>query len=156
MSESRTQRSFHDDDAVRDDPHAVEYPHGVPTGTDHALHETSDVGIKVLGVAGAVVAGLVIVALIAVALLTNLFYRSPETQPQGGSPIEPAPTIPVAVEIRADPQAAWNAYYAATQERLTTYGWVDQPAGIAHIPITRAMSLSSEGVTPALEGGTGQ
>jgi hypothetical protein len=37
---------------------------------------------------------------------------------------------------------------AAQLERLSSYGWVDQSAGIAHLPITDAMSLVAHGVRP--------
>jgi hypothetical protein len=36
---------------------------------------------------------------------------------------------------------------------LQSYGWVDEGAGIAHIPIERAIDLTAErGATPALQG----
>lgn len=36
----------------------------------------------------------------------------------------------------------------AQLQRLSSYGWVDQPAGIAHLPIADAMSLVVKGVRP--------
>jgi hypothetical protein len=149
MSESQTERSFHDDDAVRDDTRVVEYPHGVASDTTAPLHEVKDAGIKVVGIAAAVVGGLVIVSLIAVALLTRLYYQSPDTQPQGGSAVEPA-TPPAAVEMRVNPLAAWQRYKAESDAELNGYDWVDQNAGVARIPITRAMSLITQGVQPVL------
>lgn len=37
----------------------------------------------------------------------------------------------------------------SADRRLEHYGWVDQPAGIARIPIERAMELVATGVKPA-------
>lgn len=37
---------------------------------------------------------------------------------------------------------------AARLERLRSYGWVDRAAGVAHMPIDRAMALVVEGVRP--------
>jgi hypothetical protein len=34
-------------------------------------------------------------------------------------------------------------------ERLGSYGWVDEKAGVVHIPIDRAMELVAQGVRPA-------
>lgn len=141
------QRTLHDVDAVRDDPHAQIIPHGVPSGTTATLHETSDVGLKMLAGAGAVVLGLVVVALILVRVLTGIFYSSPESQPQGGSPIETA-APPAAVELRANPLPAWQRYHATAEAQLNGYGWVNQQAGVAHIPIERAMTLLTQGVLP--------
>ena len=42
----------------------------------------------------------------------------------------------------------------AEETRLKTYGWVDRPAGVAHIPIARAMQLLVERGLP--EVGAGQ
>ena len=42
----------------------------------------------------------------------------------------------------------------AAETKLNTYGWVDRPAGIAHIPIVRAMELVVERGLP--EVGEGQ
>jgi hypothetical protein len=42
---------------------------------------------------------------------------------------------------------------AARQAHLDGYGWVDQPAGVLHIPIARAMELVGQGVrVPTGEG----
>jgi hypothetical protein len=35
------------------------------------------------------------------------------------------------------------------EERLRSYGWVDRPAGVVHLPIERAMELVAGGVRPA-------
>jgi hypothetical protein len=147
MSENQTERSLRDEDAVRDDPAIMEIPHGVASGVPAPLYERADVGIRILGIAGIVVLGLVVVALLGIRGLTALFYRSPESQPQGGSPIE---TIvpPEAVQIRVDPASAWQRYRATTDAQLSGYGWTDQAAGAARIPITRAMTLITEGVLP--------
>jgi len=142
-------RSQHDADAVRDDPHAAAISHGAPSDTTDAQHETSDVGLNILIAAGAIVGGLIIIALIAVSLLTNIFARTSNAQPPGGSPIATA-APPAAVEIRVNPVSALERYRAASQEALNRYGWVDEAAGVARIPITRAMTLVTEGLLPAL------
>jgi hypothetical protein len=40
------------------------------------------------------------------------------------------------------------------RERLGSFGWVDRPAGVAHMPIDRAMELVARGVRA--KGGPGQ
>jgi hypothetical protein len=44
---------------------------------------------------------------------------------------------------------------AARLERLGSYGWVDRGAGVAHVPIGRAMDLVVKGVRPAPAAGPG-
>jgi hypothetical protein len=42
---------------------------------------------------------------------------------------------------------------ASRQAHLEGYGWVDQPGGVVHIPVSRAMALVAEGVrVPAGQG----
>lgn len=51
-----------------------------------------------------------------------------------------APQIPPP-QLQPDPVADYNVYHLSDQEKLNSYGWVDQSAGIARIPIDRAMDL---------------
>ncbi len=51
-----------------------------------------------------------------------------------------APTVePPAPRLQTDPQKELAEFRAEKRQRLTTYGWVDQAHGIAHIPIDEAM-----------------
>jgi hypothetical protein len=51
--------------------------------------------------------------------------------------------------LQADPVADKERQFAAQQQRLNTYGWVDEKAGTAHIPIERAMELVAQRGIPA-------
>ncbi|WP_019143311.1 hypothetical protein [Noviherbaspirillum massiliense] len=42
------------------------------------------------------------------------------------------------------PQPAREAYFAEKEKRLNSYAWVDRQAGIARIPIQRAMELMAQ------------
>ncbi len=46
--------------------------------------------------------------------------------------------------LQIDPVADLNAYKARQNELLNSYGWVDKGAGIAHIPIERAIELTAQ------------
>ncbi len=48
-----------------------------------------------------------------------------------------------------------NDFRYSEEERLNSSGWVDQSAGVAHIPITRAMELIAQrGLPPTPQAGT--
>ncbi len=49
-----------------------------------------------------------------------------------------APPLP---RLQAYPEAEFEAFKAQMEQRLESYGWVDQSAGIAHIPVDAAMAL---------------
>jgi hypothetical protein len=48
-----------------------------------------------------------------------------------------------------------NGFLAGEQQQLYTYGWVDQKAGIMHIPIERAMDLLVQRGLPVRPQGAG-
>jgi hypothetical protein len=48
-------------------------------------------------------------------------------------------------EREPDVLRSWRATMADAGRRLESYGWVDHPAGIARIPIERAMKLVAAG-----------
>ena len=46
-----------------------------------------------------------------------------------------------APRLQPDPVAELNEFRAREDQILNSYGWVDQKAGVAHIPIDRAMDM---------------
>lgn len=52
--------------------------------------------------------------------------------------------LPPAPRLEIDPTASLTRLRAEEDARLASYGWVDRPAGIVHIPIDRAMRLLAE------------
>jgi hypothetical protein len=65
-----------------------------------------------------------------------------------------APNVPQP-ELQPDPVADYNEYRLSDQEKLNSYGWVDQKAAIARIPIDKAMDLVVERGLPWKKPGTG-
>lgn len=54
------------------------------------------------------------------------------------------PMSPPLPRLQAKPEAEYRAYEAQVTHDLESYGWVDQAAGVAHIPIDDAMTLLVE------------
>lgn len=52
--------------------------------------------------------------------------------------------IPPVPRLQVNPDRDIEQLRAAEAERLDGYGWVDRSAGIAHIPVERAMDLLAE------------
>lgn len=60
------------------------------------------------------------------------------------SPAFPAP------RLQAVPSAEWIKLKREADGRLNSYGWIDRQAGIAHIPIDRAVAIiAKSGIPPA-------
>ena len=64
------------------------------------------------------------------------------------------PSVPQP-QLQPDPMADYNEYRLSAGETLNSYGWVDQKAGIARIPIDKAMDLMVERGLPWQAPGTG-
>ena len=58
----------------------------------------------------------------------------------------PTPEGPL---LQASPNEEIDQHDRDIQQQLNTYGWVDEPNGIVHIPIERAMALTAERGLPA-------
>ena len=62
---------------------------------------------------------------------------------------EPTPPAP---ELEAEPGQSLQPYMAAEQRKLNTYRWVDRQAGIAAMPIDRAIDAVAQQGLPARPG----
>ena len=105
--------------------------------------EREDVGPKLIATAAA---GLVLMTVVcaAVAAWLLVFLRGRES---AGDPQRPALFFstgerqPEGVRLQAAPLAELQALRAEERKILNSYGWVDQAAGVVHIPIDQAMQL---------------
>ncbi|HTL66053.1 MAG TPA: hypothetical protein VL200_00180 [Lacunisphaera sp.] len=107
-------------------------------------HETSDASPRLIAtVAAVLVVGFVLSLAASVWVESDLMSRpgAPRTVArQAAFPPGPA-EAPEVVQVR-------RRLEAAAAERLRQYGWVDRPAGVARIPLQRAMDLVVHGVNP--------
>jgi hypothetical protein len=74
----------------------------------------------------------------------------------GGAPVvgapEPAVEVPIGVpSLNADQRGSLHALRARENELLSEYAWVNREAGIARIPIRRAMKILGQQSTPTDE-----
>ena len=100
-----------------------------------AAQRGSDINVRrVLGTAAGVVAAIIVALAVARAVLAafGAGIHDPTRAPRESPP---APSE----QVR--PIADYRRYREAEEAKLTAYGWVDRKAGIAQIPVERAMSL---------------
>jgi hypothetical protein len=105
--------------------------------------EREDVGPKLIARAAAGLA-LMTVAVAAIAAWLLVFLRGRES---AGDPQRPAlffstgESQPEGVRLQTTPLTDLRARREEERKILTGYGWVDQTAGVVHIPIDEAMRL---------------
>lgn len=66
-----------------------------------------------------------------------------QPEAQAGPKGDPALRFPAPV-VQPDPVADMNKFREAEELQLNSAGWIDQKAGIAHIPIDRAIDLVAQ------------
>jgi len=76
------------------------------------------------------------------------FDHFKRTQPLGAttSPMvsETARTLPPSPRLQVQPHLELAEYCTAQQQKVNSYSWINQQAGIVHIPVDRAMDLILE------------
>ncbi len=108
-----------------------------------ARHETRDADIRSLLLFGAALVGTLVFLFF---LMARVFHYFGETQSLGppASPFVDARALPPQPRLQVEPRVDLEHLRAGEDSELDSYGWVDQNAGLAHIPIERAMDLVAE------------
>jgi hypothetical protein len=130
------------------------------------LHETSDVNVRgIFGFGIGLAVGTALVALLLFGAFSVMVERFTPPPPANSSPLtRTRPVVPESrthaesafPEPRLQPNAAEDLvkFREAEYHRLNNYGWVDQNAGIVHIPIERAKELTLQRGLPVRVPGT--
>jgi hypothetical protein len=98
-------------------------------------HEPIEASVRGIYITGAILAGVVIASFLLMLALLGLFSDA-----TGGMPASQFAT-PDSLALRA---AQLQQLRMSERERLEKYQWVDPAAGIARIPIERAMEIVAE------------
>ena len=116
-------------------------PQGGPVPGARPGHENDRIGLR--GVVFFTIALFVTVILIQVGLGLEMHWLKPGKAPDADLPApNPIAVAPFPVpRLQANPMAEMVELREAESKRITSYGWVDKKAGIAHIPIDRAMDI---------------
>jgi hypothetical protein len=106
------------------------------------MHETRDLPpLAIVAAIGGVFALIAAAAVVAALLLGQIERHS---RPPAATAFPPQARLGPPLEV--DDSAERKALEAEARERLAAYGWTDRGAGIARIPIERAMAiLGAEG-----------
>jgi hypothetical protein len=93
---------------------------------------------------------MVLFALAAMWLLFG-YYKAEQSLGPPASPLAQGSETPPEPRLQVTEHADLNRKRKAEEAMLTSYGWVDRPAGIVHIPIERAIELLAQRGLPACE-----
>ncbi len=115
-----------------------------PSGQGSGGYEKRDLSVKAIAIFGIVLTAVVIAALVSMVWLYGFFNVSQARRDAPPSPLASARPGPPEPRLQANPIQDLKAFRAAEDNLLNRYGWVNKEAGIARIPIDRAMDLVAE------------
>jgi hypothetical protein len=121
------------------DAHA--HPHGSLENLEVA-HEHSDISIRGIVWFLVLLVAIVIVTDVAMwALFVGLDKLEQRNDPFVTPLAAPAGQLPAEPRLQTAPWTDLRQFRADEQQRIHSYGWVDQHAGVAHMPIEKAKEL---------------
>jgi len=115
-------------------------------------HETTDANIRSIVKFAIGLAVLIVVAMIAMRWLFDYLKATQQLGPPA-SPFAESQAAPPAPRLQVRPAQDLKQLRQAEDEKLNSYGWVDEKAGVARIPIDRAMELLVQKGVPVREAG---
>ena len=112
--------------------------------TSEHIHERSDAKVKPLAIF-LVIMGITIVASAAfTVVLFDFFTQRAQSFDKPVSPLQIQNETPDGPRLQVVPGLDLRLQNEAEGERLNGYGWVDQGAGVVHIPIDKAVDVLVE------------
>lgn len=132
-----------------------EHPSTVENSTRR--HETTDASTRGIIYFGIGLFVTLVLALWGTNVVFNYFAHhqglGPPASPFDNARQLPPANVPV---LLANPAQDMNEYRKSQEKTLTSYGWVNEKAGVVRIPIQRAMDLLLERGLPVKTAPTGQ
>jgi hypothetical protein len=122
-------------------------PHVEPAERRHAPY---DLQLRPVVIFGAVLVGMIVLILLGLAWLFQAFNTRLAQQDMPPAPLaQTRPQLPPEPRLQVAPSQELQQMRAAEEALLHSYGWIDQAAGIARLPIDRAVTLLVERGLPA-------
>ncbi len=102
-------------------------------------YEKQDVGFRF----AMVFISALLLAVVVVLVFLVWFYRVivPPRQPSTPTPAVQQRPLPPAPVLQVNPAVDMQKFRQREEQKASSYGWVDEKGGIAHVPIQRAMEI---------------
>lgn len=126
----------------------------IDQASKQAGHELRDISVRAVTWCGV---ALILAAIVVHVALAGLYKVFEHQHPSPDAPSRIAfNTQMIAPEprLQVEPAKELDHYFAAENQKLNSYGWVDKPAGVVRIPIQRAMDQIAQRGLPTRGAGT--
>ena len=102
-------------------------------------YEVSDITAKPVVWSIGIMAFVIVASVVGMIAYVKTLDALPKISEVERSPMAEVRPSPPGPHLQADPPVEWKAYKDSQDKQLDSYGWVNQEARIAHIPIDVAM-----------------
>lgn len=116
-----------------------------------AGHEAPSVNVRAIWLAGVALVVTIVVSLVLMDLLMSYLSAGAEPPKEAMAPVA-MPLAGTAPPLNPDQSAELQALRVKESAWLHQYAWIDEPAGVARIPIDRAMEIISQSGLPPTTG----
>jgi hypothetical protein len=117
------------------------HPHGSLDNPEVA-HEESDINVRaILWFIGILVVTTLSIHLSMWGLFTVFAHMEAKSDPELSPLMIPAGQLPPEPRLQTTPWTDLTRFRQNEERRLHSYGWVDEKAGVAHLPIDKAKAL---------------
>ena len=117
-----------------------------PAGAPHPETFDSEINVRAMGQFGIwLLVGTVLIFILMWGMYRGLVHEEAK-QDTVRSPLvdRNERRLPPEPRLQVTPHPDLEAYKAAENARVNSYGWVDEPTGIVHVPVERAVDLVLE------------
>lgn len=125
----------------------MDHAHDVPVSELPPGPELRDANIRLVVSIGV---GILLAVLLCMWIAAALFRAEEAKLPKTtGSPFTQEGKLPPAPRLQVTPARDLITFKERQLKQVNTYGWIDQQAGIAHVPIDKAIDMVLEKGLPA-------
>jgi hypothetical protein len=121
----------------------------IPSTASPSAHEGADLNVPLVARVVVILAATLVVLVLLVVVLFHYFNHEYPARTSEAAPVVVAADLPPLPRLQVDPMRELGEVRAKEDQHLDRYAWVDQPQGIAQIPIDRAMALWVKNYSPS-------
>ena len=114
-------------------------------------YQDRDIRLRPLVAGLMILVAVTVLAILSMTALLKYFRYRADKNYQPLSAVEPERILPPGPLLQVVPREELAAHHAVERLFLDAYQWIDEDAGIARIPIERAMAILAEQGLPARE-----
>jgi cell division protein FtsN len=121
----------------------------IPRSASPSAHEGADLDVPLVVRIVVILAATLVILVLLVVFLFHHFNHEYPSRTSEAAPVVATADLPPQPRLQIDPKRELEELRAMEDQHLDHYTWVDQPKGVAQIPLDRAMALWVKNYSPS-------